>query len=96
MENGASVLILSLSMMQQKRDHIPLPFQDEILNEVVGYKLYIVCDEYTGYFQISIAKVDQKKTTFITSWGFSYKVMSFGLTNALATLQRFLTHVCQP
>ena len=38
-----------------KRDHFPLPFQDEILNEVAGHKKYRVCDGYLGYFKISIA-----------------------------------------
>ena len=77
-----------------KRDHFPLPFQDEILNEVVGHKRYTVCDGYSGYFQISIAKEDQKKTTFITPWGyFSYRVMPFGLTNAPSTFQRFMNYV---
>ena len=41
-----------------KRDHFPLPFQDEILNEVNGHKRYTVYDGYSGYFQISIAKED--------------------------------------
>ena len=27
-----------------KRDHFPLPFQDEILNEVAGHERYMVCD----------------------------------------------------
>ncbi|MCO5575802.1 hypothetical protein L7F22_029607 [Adiantum nelumboides] len=31
-----------------KRDHFPLPFQDEILNEVAGYERYTVCDGYSG------------------------------------------------
>ena len=31
-----------------KRDHFPLPFQDEILNEVTGYERYTVCDGYSG------------------------------------------------
>ena len=80
-----------------KRDHFPLPFQDEILNEVAGYERYTVCDGYSGYFQISIAEEDQRKTTFITPWGcFAYKVMPFGLTNAPATFQRFMNHVFQP
>ena len=52
-----------------KRDHFPLPFQDEILNEVAGHERYTMCDGYSSYFQISIAKEDQKKTTFITPWG---------------------------
>ncbi|MCO5572468.1 hypothetical protein L7F22_026223 [Adiantum nelumboides] len=80
-----------------KRDHFPLPFQDEILNEVAGYERYNVCDGYSGYFQIRIAEEDQKKTTFVTPWGcFAYRVMPFGLTNAPATFQHFVTHVFQP
>ena len=80
-----------------KRDHFPLPFQDEILNEVAGHECYTICDGYSGYFQIRIADEDQRKTTFITPWGcFAYRVMPFGLTNAPATFQRFVTHVFQP
>ena len=80
-----------------KRDHFPLPFQGEILNKVAGHERYTVCDGYSRYFQISIAKGDQKKTTFITPWGcFAYRVMLFGLTNAPSTFQRFMNHVFQP
>ena len=80
-----------------KRDHFLLTFQDEILNEVAGHERYTVCDGYSGYFQISIAKEDQKKTTFITPWGFfAYRVMPFGFTNAPTTFQRFMNHVFQP
>ncbi|MCO5599494.1 hypothetical protein L7F22_053598 [Adiantum nelumboides] len=39
-----------------KRDHFPLPFQDEILNEVARHERYTVCDGYSGYYQIRIAK----------------------------------------
>ncbi|MCO5560544.1 hypothetical protein L7F22_014159 [Adiantum nelumboides] len=80
-----------------KRDHFPLPFQDEILNEVAGYERYTVCDGYSRYFQIRIAEEDQKKTTFVTPWRcFAYRVMPFGLTSAPATFQSFVTHVFQP
>ena len=80
-----------------KRDHFPLPFQDEILNEVAGHERYTVCDGYSGYFQISIATEHQKYTTFITPWGcFAYRVMPFGLTNAPSTFQRFMNYVFQP
>ena len=48
-------------------------------------------------FQLRITNKDQLKTTFITPWGcFSYKVMSFGLTNASATFQHFVTYVFFP
>ncbi|MCO5554906.1 hypothetical protein L7F22_008444 [Adiantum nelumboides] len=80
-----------------KMDHFPFPFQDEILNEVAGHERYIVCDGYSGYFQIRIAEEDQKKTTFITPYGcFAFQVMVFGLTNAPATFQRFMNYVFQP
>ncbi|MCO5575355.1 hypothetical protein L7F22_029155 [Adiantum nelumboides] len=79
-----------------KRDHFPLPFQDEILNEVAGHEKYTVCDGYSGYFQIRIAEEDQKKTTFITPWGcYAFRVMPFGMTNVPATFQRFMNHVFQ-
>ncbi|RYA73748.1 hypothetical protein DD595_24825, partial [Enterobacter cloacae complex sp. 4DZ3-17B2] len=79
-----------------KRDHFPLPFHDEILNEVAGHEKYTVCDGYSGYFQIGIALEDQLKTTFITPWGcYAFRVMPFGLTNAPATFQRFMNMVFQ-
>ncbi|MCO5552362.1 hypothetical protein L7F22_005873 [Adiantum nelumboides] len=88
-----------------KRDHFPLPFQDEILNEVAGHERYIVCDGYSGYYQIRIAEQkpycrteeDQHKTTFITPWGcFSFHVMPFGLANAPSTFTRFTSFIFQP
>lgn len=51
-----------------KRDPYPLPFLDEILDVVVGYERYNVCDGFSSYFQLKIALKDQKKTTFITPW----------------------------
>ncbi|MCO5560961.1 hypothetical protein L7F22_014581 [Adiantum nelumboides] len=80
-----------------KRDHFPLPFQDKILKEVAGHERYIVCDGYSGYYQIRIAKEDQHKTTFITLWGcFALRVMPFGLTNAPSTFTRFTSFIFQP
>ncbi|MCO5611833.1 hypothetical protein L7F22_066092 [Adiantum nelumboides] len=80
-----------------KRDHFPLPFQDEILNEVAGHERYTVCDGYSCYYQIRIAEEDQHKTTFITPWGcFAFRVMPFGLTNAPSTFTRFTSFIFQP
>ncbi|MCO5608756.1 hypothetical protein L7F22_062972 [Adiantum nelumboides] len=80
-----------------KRDHFPLPFQDEILNEVAGHERYTICDGYSGYYQIRIAEEDQHKTTFITPWGcFAFRVMPFGLTNAPSTFTRFTNFIFQP
>ncbi|MCO5569004.1 hypothetical protein L7F22_022709 [Adiantum nelumboides] len=63
-----------------QRNHYPLPFQDEILNQVAGHERYSIMDGFPGYFQIAIAPEDQLKTTFITTWGcFAYRRMPFWL-----------------
>ena len=53
-----------------KKDPYPLPFIDQILDSVAGYERYSVCDGFSGYFQLKIAQEDQKKTTFVTPWGY--------------------------
>ena len=59
-----------------KSNHYPLPFIDDILNEVARYESYSVCDGHSGYFQIAIAEEDQIKTTFITPWGCFHSIGS--------------------
>ena len=67
------------------RDPFSTPYADEILNEVTGHECYSFTDGFSSYNQVPIAKEDQKKTTFICEFGsFSYRVMHFGLKNALA------------
>ena len=59
--------------------------------------MYLVCDGYSRYFHIQICEEDQKKTSFVTTWGiFAYRVMPFGLTNAPATFQCFMSQVFAP
>ncbi|OAE24162.1 hypothetical protein AXG93_2752s1770 [Marchantia polymorpha subsp. ruderalis] len=80
-----------------KKDYYPLPFIDEILEEVAGHEWYSFGDGYSGYNQIQIALEDQLKTTFTTPWGtFAFRVMPFGLCNAPATFQRFMNRVFEP
>ncbi len=65
-----------------KKDRYPLPFYEEILEEVTGHEMYTFGDGYMGYHQVKIAPEDQLKTTFTTPWGtFCYTVMPFGLCN---------------
>ena len=48
-------------------------------------------DIFSGYNQIKLVKVDQEKTSFVTSQGlFCSKVMLFDLKNAGATYQRLM------
>jgi hypothetical protein len=43
----------------------PLPFFDEVLNNVGGYEAYSFLDGYVGYHQIFIAFEDRYKMTFV-------------------------------
>jgi hypothetical protein len=46
-------------------------------------------DDFSGYNQIKVKRIDKYKTTFITRWGtFSYEHMPFVLSNAGYTFQR--------
>jgi hypothetical protein len=56
---------------------------------LAGKKYFSFLDGFSGYNQIRIAPEDQDKMTFTCPWGtYAYKVLPFGLCNALATFQR--------
>ena len=64
---------------------------------MAGYERYSVCDGFSGYFQLKIAQEDQKKTTFVTPWGyFCYRVFPYGLTNGPAFFQKRANWVLSP
>ncbi|MCO5547786.1 hypothetical protein L7F22_001238 [Adiantum nelumboides] len=80
-----------------KKDPYPLPFIDQLLDAVVGFERYSVCDGYSGYFQLILAPEDQKKMTFITPWGcFCFLCLPFGLTNGHGAFERKVDWVLTP
>jgi hypothetical protein len=71
------------------KDPFGLPRIDQVVDSTTGCSVLSFLDCYSGYHQISLAKEDEEKTTFITPFGaFCYTSMSFGLKNAGATYQR--------
>lgn len=71
------------------KDNYALPNMDHILQIVAGLEMMLMLDGFSGYNQVSVAKNEQHKTSFITPWGkFAYNQMPFGLINAGATFQR--------
>jgi len=47
-----------------KKDHFPLPFIDEMLEQLTNHSFFYFLDGYSCYHQILIHPDDQSKTTF--------------------------------
>ena len=78
-------------------DNYPLLRIDQLVDSTAGHKLLSFMDAFSIYNQIRMDKVDQEKTSFVTSQGlFYYKVMPFGLKNAGATYQKLVNHMFHP
>ena len=77
-----------------KKDHFPLPFIDQILDQLAGQTYFYFLDGYSGYNQNAIHPDDQEKTTFTCPFGtFAFRRMPFGLCNGPATFQRYMTAI---
>jgi hypothetical protein len=69
-----------------QKDHFPLPFIDEIPEQLAKHSFFCYLNEYFGYHHVPVHLDDQSKTTFTCSYGtFAYRRMSFGLCNAPAS-----------
>nr|GEZ72118.1 reverse transcriptase domain-containing protein [Tanacetum cinerariifolium] len=77
-----------------RKDHLPLPFMDQMLERLAGNEYYCFLDGFSGYFQIPIDPKDQEKTTFTCPYEtFAYKRMPFGLCNGPGTFQRCMVEI---
>ncbi|GFT60231.1 hypothetical protein TNCV_4970581 [Trichonephila clavipes] len=77
-----------------KKDSYPLPRTDNTLDKLSGNTWFSTLDLKIGYWQVELHSDDKEKTAF--SMGqrlLQFKVMPFGLCNALATFKRLMETV---
>ena len=68
-----------------------MPRIDDDIAILHGNKYFTSIDLNYGYWQIPMDQKDKEKTAFITDSGFwQFIFLSFGLTNAPATFQRYM------
>ena len=77
-----------------EKDSTPLPRIDDTLDQFIGFQLFTKIDLKDAFNQMRIKEGDKWKTAFKTRYGtFEYLVMTFGLTNAPATFQKYVNWV---
>ena len=77
-----------------ERDVYPLPRVDDVYAAIKGKKVFSTLDLLKGYWQIGIQPCDRHLTAFTTPTGlYESTVLTFGLTNAPATFQRFMNKI---
>ena len=74
-----------------RKDAYPIPRIDTTLDTLAGARWFTTLDLLSGYWQVEIDENDREKTAFCTTESlFQFRVMPFGLCNALATFQRLM------
>ena len=78
-----------------KKDAIPLPLIDQILNCLEGAQFYSSLDPVAGYWQLPITESERLKTAFSTPGGghYEYSRLSIGVCDAPATFQRLMSQL---
>ncbi|GJT13777.1 putative reverse transcriptase domain-containing protein [Tanacetum coccineum] len=79
------------------KNRYPLPRIDSLFDQLQGLQYFSKIDLRSGYHQLRLHEDDIPKSLFRTCYGhFKFRVMAFGLTNALALFMDLMNRVCRP
>eukprot|EP00253_Pinus_taeda_P024776 PITA_24776 len=98
-KDGTWRLCIDYSVLNNITAHnrYPIPWIDDLLDQMKGEKYFSKIDLKSGYHQIPTEPSDVWKTTFKAKEGlFKWLVMLFELTNAPATFMRLMDDILWP
>ena len=79
------------------KNKYPIPRIDDLFDQLQGACVFSKIDLRSGYHQMKIRATDVPRTAIRTRYGYyEFLLMSFGLTNALASLMALMKGIFNP
>jgi len=79
------------------KNKYPIPRINDLFDQFRDARYFTKLDLRSGYYQVRIGEGDEPKTACVTRYGlYEFRVMPFGLRNALATVHTLMNKVLAP
>jgi len=76
------------------KNRYPLPRIDDLMDQLVGARVFNKIDLRSSYHQIKVKDEDIQKTAFMTRYGhYEYTVMPFSVTNAPGVFMEYINRI---